>query len=141
MIEQSKSKSARSTLQTMMGIRYLLHTPSAAIDRPQRENTMKRLVSQLPTRTNKAEPVGMAHWRPALSLMAKLMEKPTFYEVSLDHNIISDLANHSYRAWHLWIWNEWASVYSRCTANSKKVPPRWHWNSGRISNSLIAWRP
>ncbi|KAK1828412.1 nucleolar pre-ribosomal-associated protein 2 [Podospora conica] len=77
---KSKSKSVRSTYATKIGIQYLLSTPTEAIDRPQREDIMKRLVGQLPTRTNKTEPIGMAYWRPALSLMVKVMEKPTFYD-------------------------------------------------------------
>lgn len=101
LIVASKSKSVRSTEETRIGIQYLLETPTEAIDRTQREEIMKRLVGQLPTRTNKAEPIGMAYWRPALSLMVKVMEKPTFYDVSLAETSYQ-LSTNKDRTWHLW---------------------------------------
>lgn len=140
LIVSSKSKSVRSTYQTRIGIQYLLQTPTEAIDRAQRENIMKRLVGQLLAKTNKTEPIGMAHWRPTLSLMVKVMEKPTFYDVSFAQNHANPATN-KHRTWHLWTWSESANVYSRCTAGSRFLVLKWYWNRGTISGSLIACPP
>ncbi len=75
------SKTGRSGLQTRIAVRFLLDVPPETLSRSQREAAMKSLISHLPGDSDKAEPIGTEYWRPVLSLMVKLMGRPTFYEV------------------------------------------------------------
>ncbi len=51
---------------------------------------MKSLISHLPGGSDKAEAIGTEYWRPVLSLMVKLMGRPTFYEVRFEILMASD---------------------------------------------------
>ena len=75
------SKAGRSGLQTRIAVRFLLDVPFETLSRSQREGAMKSLTSHLPGDSDKAEAIGAGYWRPVLSLMVKLMGRPTFYEV------------------------------------------------------------
>ena len=75
------SKAGRSSTQTNIAIRFLLDVPDDVLSRAQREAAMKSLVSHLPGDAAKADAVGAEYWQLVLSLMVKLMGKPTFYEV------------------------------------------------------------
>lgn len=66
---------------TKIAIQFLLDVPPEALSRGQREAAMKSLVAHLPGDSDKAESIGTEYWKPVLSLMIKLMERPTFYEV------------------------------------------------------------
>jgi len=75
------SKAGRSGPSTRVAVRFLLDVPVEVLSRPQREAAMKALVSYLPAESDKAEAVGTEYWKSVLSLMVKLMGRPTFYEV------------------------------------------------------------
>ncbi|KAK4143832.1 nucleolar pre-ribosomal-associated protein 2 [Dichotomopilus funicola] len=80
------SKKGRSDLGTMVAIHFLLRVPIEIFNRNQREAVMKALVSQLPGDAEKVKDGESEYWTPALSLMVKLMERPTFYEgMSFSH--------------------------------------------------------
>jgi len=70
---------------------FLLDIPAEAISRPQRETAMKRLVSLF--RKSRGQSIGVPSpgekqgWQSVLSLMVKLMEMPTFYEVCLPDRV------------------------------------------------------
>jgi len=70
---------------------FLLDMPIEAINRPQRETAMKRLVSLF--RKSRGQSIGKPSpgekqgWQSILSLMVKLMEMPTFYEVCLPDRV------------------------------------------------------
>lgn len=67
--------------QTNIAIQFLLDVPVEAMSRSQREAAMKSLVSHLPRDSDKAVAIGADQWKLILSLMVKLMGRPTFYEV------------------------------------------------------------
>jgi nucleolar pre-ribosomal-associated protein 2 len=75
------SKAGRSGSSTKIAIQFLLGVPIEVLSRTQREAVMKSLVTHLPKDSDKVEAVGPEYWKPALSLMVKLMARPTFYEV------------------------------------------------------------
>ena len=75
------SKAGRSGPQTKIAIRFLLDVPPEVLSRTQREAAMKSLVSHLPADSDKVEAVATEYWKLVLSLMIKLMGRPTFYEV------------------------------------------------------------
>ncbi|KAL2145140.1 hypothetical protein VTI28DRAFT_7890 [Corynascus sepedonium] len=80
------SKAGRSGPSTRVAVRFLLDVPVEVLSRPQREAAMKALVSYLPAESDKAEAVGTEYWKSVLSLMVKLMGRPTFYEgMSFSH--------------------------------------------------------
>jgi nucleolar pre-ribosomal-associated protein 2 len=66
---------------TKLAVQFLLHVPIETLTRSQRETAMKALVSCFSKDLNKVEGHGPDYWKPALSLMVKLMGRPTFYEV------------------------------------------------------------
>jgi hypothetical protein len=76
------SKTGRLGATTKVAIQSLLDMPIEVFDRNHREAAMKSLVAGLPGESDKAEAVGVEYWRSVLALMIKLMERPTFYEVS-----------------------------------------------------------
>ena len=76
------SKSGRTDNATKIAVQFLLETPIEILSRPQRETIMKALVAHLPEESDKVKTTGPEYWRPVLSLMIKLMNRPTFYEVS-----------------------------------------------------------
>lgn len=75
------SKTGRLGHSTKVAIQFLLGVPVEILSRTQREAAMKALVSHLPKESDKAEAIGTEYWKPVLSLMVKLMGRPTFYEV------------------------------------------------------------
>ncbi len=75
------SEAGRSGPQTRIAVRFLLDIPPEALSRSQREAAMKSLISHLPGDSDKAEAIGTDYWKLVLSLMVKLMGRPTFYEV------------------------------------------------------------
>lgn len=75
------SKAGRSGPSTKVAVQFLLGVPMEVLSRTQRETVMKALVSHLPGDSDKVDAIGTEFWRPVLSLMVKLMGKPTFYEV------------------------------------------------------------
>ncbi|KAL2016239.1 hypothetical protein VTK56DRAFT_4044 [Thermocarpiscus australiensis] len=76
----------RAGPSTKIGVQFLLDVPTEALSRAQREAAMKALVSRLPQDPDRPEDVGFEYWRPVLSLMVKLMGRPTFYEgMSFSH--------------------------------------------------------
>jgi len=77
------SKSGKTGNATKIAIQFLLDTPIETLSRPQREAIMKALVAHLPEESDKVKTIGPEYWRPVLSLMVKLMSRPTFYEVRL----------------------------------------------------------
>ncbi|KAH6850119.1 Urb2/Npa2 family-domain-containing protein [Chaetomium sp. MPI-CAGE-AT-0009] len=80
------SKAGRSGPSTKIAIQFLLGVPIEVLSRTQREAAMKALVSHLPGDSDKPDAIGTEYWRPVLSLMVKLMGKPTFYEgMSFSH--------------------------------------------------------
>ncbi|KAJ4304062.1 hypothetical protein N0V88_001671 [Collariella sp. IMI 366227] len=80
------SKASRSGCATKIAIQFLSDVPSEVLSRTQREAAMKALVSHLPKDSDKAEAIGTEHWKSVLSLMVKLMSRPTFYEdMSFSH--------------------------------------------------------
>ncbi|KAK0709164.1 Urb2/Npa2 family-domain-containing protein [Lasiosphaeria miniovina] len=74
------SKSRRSSSTTRVAVQFLLDVPMDALSRSQREDIMKRLVLPLCRNQDKPEKVGVEFWKPVLSLMVKLMGRPTFYD-------------------------------------------------------------
>ncbi|KXX74992.1 Nucleolar pre-ribosomal-associated protein 2 [Madurella mycetomatis] len=74
------SKAGRQRSSTKVAIQFLLDVPTEVLSRTQREAAMKSLVSHLPGDSDKPVNIAPEYWKPALSLMIKLMEKPTFYE-------------------------------------------------------------
>lgn len=76
-----------------MAIQSLLDTPRETLGRPRREQIMKRLVSQLPWEQSKKEEPRPDYWRRVLSLMVKLMDTPTFYDVCIMFWL--EIPNHS----------------------------------------------
>ncbi|KAK3902784.1 nucleolar pre-ribosomal-associated protein 2 [Staphylotrichum tortipilum] len=74
------SKAGKSSPQTRIAIQFLLDTPPEAMSRTQREAAMKSLISHLPGDPDKAKAAGAEYWKLVLSLMVKLMGRPTFYE-------------------------------------------------------------
>jgi nucleolar pre-ribosomal-associated protein 2 len=77
------SKAGRLGPQTKTAIQFLLDVPVEVLSRPQREAAMKSLVSHLPGESDKAEAIGPQYWMLVLSLMVKVMGRPTFYEVCI----------------------------------------------------------
>ena len=75
------SKTGRSGPSTRIAMEFLLGVPNEVLSRTQREAAMRSLVTHLPRDSDKVEAVGPEYWRSALSLMVKLMGRPTFYEV------------------------------------------------------------
>jgi nucleolar pre-ribosomal-associated protein 2 len=75
------SKAGRSGPSTKVAVQFLLGVPIEVLSRTQREAVMKALVSHLPGDSDKVDAIGTEFWRPVLSLMIKLMGRPTFYEV------------------------------------------------------------
>ncbi|GAB1320138.1 Urb2/Npa2 family-domain-containing protein [Madurella fahalii] len=74
------SKTGWQGPSTKVAIQFLLDVPAEALSRTQREAAMKSLVSHLPGDSDKPENIGPEYWKPVLSLMVKLMRRPTFYE-------------------------------------------------------------
>ncbi|KAK3379316.1 Urb2/Npa2 family-domain-containing protein [Lasiosphaeria ovina] len=74
------SKSGRSSSTTRAAVQFLLDVPMDALSRSQREDIMKRLVLPLCRNPDKPEKAGVEFWKPVLSLMVKLMSRPTFYD-------------------------------------------------------------
>ncbi|KAL2256287.1 hypothetical protein VTK26DRAFT_1892 [Humicola hyalothermophila] len=74
------SKAGRSGPKTKIAIQFLLGVPIEALTRSQREATMKSLVAHLPQDSDKSEAIGTEYWQPILSLMVKMMGRPTFYD-------------------------------------------------------------
>lgn len=94
------SKAGRSGPRTKVAVQFLLDVPSEALSRSQREAVMKALVSHLPGDSDKSEAIGAEDWKSVLSLMIKLMGRPTFYEVCvLGSNLLRTILT-EYRAWH-----------------------------------------
>ncbi|KAL2164101.1 hypothetical protein VTH06DRAFT_3315 [Thermothelomyces fergusii] len=80
------SKTGRLGPSTKVAIQFFLGIPIEILNRTQREAAMKALVSHLPGESDKAEAIGTEYWKPVLSLMIKLMGRPTFYEgMSFSH--------------------------------------------------------
>ncbi|KAL2188295.1 hypothetical protein L209DRAFT_751145 [Thermothelomyces heterothallicus CBS 203.75] len=80
------SKTGRLGSSTKVAVQCLLGVPIEILSRTQREAAMKALVSHLPRESDKAEAIGAEYWKPVLSLMVKLMGRPTFYEgMSFSH--------------------------------------------------------
>ncbi|KAK4039203.1 nucleolar pre-ribosomal-associated protein 2 [Parachaetomium inaequale] len=80
------SKAGRSGPSTKIAMEFLLGVPIEVLSRTQREAAMKSLVTHLPRDSDKVEAVGPEYWRLALSLMVKVMGRPTFYEgMSFSH--------------------------------------------------------
>jgi nucleolar pre-ribosomal-associated protein 2 len=77
------SNVGRSAPSTAIAIQFLLNVPGETLSRSQREAAMKSLVSRLPGKADKPEASEAEYWQPVLCLIAKLMAKPTFYEVWL----------------------------------------------------------
>ncbi len=75
------SKAGKSAPQTTVALQFLLDIPFEAISRTQREAAMKSLISHLPSDSDKAKSASADYWKLVLSLMVKLMSRPTFYEV------------------------------------------------------------
>ncbi|KAK3401129.1 Urb2/Npa2 family-domain-containing protein [Sordaria brevicollis] len=73
-------KGPESLTVARAAIQLLLEVPTEAITRQQRESAMKRLVSQAKKVVDKPKHVDAQYWSLVLSLMTKLMSKPTFYE-------------------------------------------------------------
>jgi nucleolar pre-ribosomal-associated protein 2 len=78
MIEKSEGLSSP---KTRSAIDFLLDVPSECLDRSQREAIMKSLVPYTSDRVN------AGCWLATLSLMVKVMGRPTFYEVSPDSQV------------------------------------------------------
>ncbi|KAL2137354.1 hypothetical protein VTI74DRAFT_3294 [Chaetomium olivicolor] len=80
------SKAGRSGPATKIAVQFLLDIPAEVLSRAQREAAMKALVAHLPQDSDKAEAIGTEYWKSVLSLMVKLMSRPTFYEgMSFSH--------------------------------------------------------
>ncbi|KAK4123227.1 hypothetical protein N657DRAFT_672237 [Parathielavia appendiculata] len=80
------SKSGRLWPQTKTAIQVLLGVPTEVLSRTQREAAMKSLVSHLPGESDKPDAIAPDYWMSVLSLMVKLMRRPTFYEgMSFSH--------------------------------------------------------
>ncbi|KAK3313877.1 Urb2/Npa2 family-domain-containing protein [Apodospora peruviana] len=80
------SKAAESLEATRIAVQFLLGVPSMALTRQQRETAMERLVSQLSQILDMPGHVEVEYWKPALSLMGRLMEQSTFYpDMSFKH--------------------------------------------------------
>ncbi|KAK4106118.1 hypothetical protein N658DRAFT_460365 [Parathielavia hyrcaniae] len=80
------SKAARSDSQTIAALRFLLAAPAEVLSRTQREAAMGSLVSHLPGGSDNPHSDSIEHWTAVLSLMVKLMGRPTFYEgMSFSH--------------------------------------------------------
>ncbi|KAK3692668.1 Urb2/Npa2 family-domain-containing protein [Podospora appendiculata] len=73
------TKNGGSLASTRVAVQFLLDVPADIMARQQREATMERLILQLPQNPDVPESIGTGYWQPVLSLMVKLMEKPTFY--------------------------------------------------------------
>ncbi|KAK3505171.1 Urb2/Npa2 family-domain-containing protein [Neurospora crassa] len=73
-------KGPESLIVARGAIQLLLEVPMEALTRQQRESTMKRLISQAKKVVDKPKHVDAQYWSLVLSLMTKLMSKPTFYE-------------------------------------------------------------
>jgi len=86
------SKAGKSGPQTKIAIQFLLDIPPEAASRSQREAAMKSLISHLPGDSDKAKAAGAEYWKLVLSLMVKLMGRPTFYEVRTAQCFISSAA-------------------------------------------------
>lgn len=77
------SKMGRTNRTTTIAISFLLRLPIELLNRNQREAVMKALVLQLPGDADKVKDDESEYWTAVLSLMVKLMERPTFYEVCM----------------------------------------------------------
>jgi nucleolar pre-ribosomal-associated protein 2 len=84
MIDPAKAKLGQP--QAKVAMRFLLDVPDEAMSRAQREAAMKLLVSQLLGQDSKGDGLDGDTWRLVLSLMIKLMSRPTFYEVHNSEN-------------------------------------------------------
>ncbi|CCC12259.1 unnamed protein product [Sordaria macrospora k-hell] len=73
-------KGPESLIVARGAIQLLLEVPTEALTRQQRESAMKRLVSQSKKVVDKPKHVDAQYWSLVLSLMTKLMSRPTFYE-------------------------------------------------------------
>ncbi|KAK3333475.1 Urb2/Npa2 family-domain-containing protein [Cercophora scortea] len=73
------TKNGGSLASTRVAVQFLRNVPAEVMARQQREATMERLILQLPQNSDVPESIGTGYWQPVLSLMVKLMEKPTFY--------------------------------------------------------------
>ncbi|KAK3950907.1 Urb2/Npa2 family-domain-containing protein [Pseudoneurospora amorphoporcata] len=73
-------KNPESLIVARGAIQLLLEVPMEAITRHQRESAMRRLVSQAKKVVDKPKHVDAQYWSLVLSLMTKLMSRPTFYE-------------------------------------------------------------
>ncbi|KAL2270409.1 hypothetical protein VTJ83DRAFT_2593 [Remersonia thermophila] len=83
MIGAAKENLPRS--QGRIAVQFLLDVPDEVLSRAQREAAMKSLVSRLPKESD-ADALDAQTWRLVLSLMIKLMNRPTFYEgMSFSH--------------------------------------------------------
>ncbi|KAK4239993.1 nucleolar pre-ribosomal-associated protein 2 [Achaetomium macrosporum] len=72
-------------IDAKLAVQFLLDTPIETLTRTQREAAMKSLVSKL-SGGKKSRVIGVEHLNLALSLMVKLMSRPTFYEgMSFSH--------------------------------------------------------
>jgi hypothetical protein len=67
-------------MDTEISVKFLLDTPIETLTRPQRETAMSSLVLNL-AGGKKSRVVGVEHLDSVLSLMIKLMSRPTFYDV------------------------------------------------------------
>ncbi|AEO68963.1 a26e5adf-7a91-4cdb-8b32-c960c9e3783e [Thermothielavioides terrestris] len=74
------SKSTRSGPSTKIAIQFLLDIPAEIPNRGQREAAMKSLVAHLTGDEGKGGAIGAEDCESVLSLMTKLMARPTYYE-------------------------------------------------------------
>lgn len=73
-------KGSESLIVARGAVQLLLEVPMEAITRQQRESAMNKLVSQAKKVVDKPKHVDTQYWSLVLSLMTKLMSKPTFYD-------------------------------------------------------------
>ncbi|KAL1836372.1 hypothetical protein VTJ49DRAFT_5236 [Mycothermus thermophilus] len=77
-----------SQSQARIAMKFLLDVPDEVLSRAQREAAMRSLVSHLPREIDAEYALDVQTWRLVLSLMIKLMSRPTFYEgMSFSHLI------------------------------------------------------
>ncbi|KAG5994379.1 hypothetical protein E4U54_003112 [Claviceps lovelessii] len=79
-LDESQKKKEWPGQLGQMGIKIISRMPMDALDRSQREKIMTVLAKQQSSVTNSSADVNLIRWKLILSLSAKVMKRPTFYD-------------------------------------------------------------